>query len=255
VVVEVKAWVCRLWVGAGLVNTPACVTDSIEHGSDSSATMTTGASDSTFGPTTSPSSTDPFVGDTNFPEPAITHCGGLENMALPIDDLISAWGVVALPGAVDGSGPVAPGSVRIRLGQQPIFECRQSIEPDACGGSTSDTGTSGSTGGGGSSGGGSSNGCGWGLAFTLTETEVTPGEHDLALLEQPKFEVANGEGTLDVEEVEGFLDIFRVTPDCIIGRIDGAAFNGGIDHPDFQGGFVAQLCQSTCVPFRGHECL
>lgn len=254
-VVEVKARVCRLAVGAGLVSGSACVTDSIEHGSDSSATMTTGASDSTFG-ATSPSTTEAFFGDTNFPEPAITHCGGLENMALPIDDMISAWGVVALPGAVDGSGPVAPGSVRIRLGEQPIFECRQSLDPEACGGSTSDTGTSGSTGGGSGSGGGSFNGCGgWGLAFTLTETEATPGEHELALLEQAKFEVANGEGFLDVEQVEGSLDIFRVTPDCIVGRIDGAAFNGGIDHPDFQGGFVAQLCQSTCVPFRGHECL
>jgi hypothetical protein len=256
VVVEVKAWVCRLWVGAWAVGGPACVTDSIEHGSDSSATMTTGATDSTFGPT-SPSTTESFFGDTNFPEPALTQCGGLENMALPMDGLISAWGVIAVAGAVDGQGPVPEGSVRIRLGQQPLFDCRESFRVGACGeDSTGTGGTSGSSGGSGSGSGGMSDGCGWGLAFTLSPTEAMPGLLELALLEKPKFEVATEQGTLDIDEdVEGFLDLFRVTPDCIVGKIDGAAFNGGIDHPDFQGGFVAQLCQSTCVPLGGHHCL
>jgi hypothetical protein len=256
VVLQVKVWVRRLSVGALAVAGPACATDAIEHGPErtpiTAVTMTTGAETASAG--ASFSSSDGFFGDTNFPEPAITACGGLENMDLPIGGMISAWGVVALAGADDGFGDVEAGSVRVRLGAQPLFDCREAIAMNQCGGGdSSSTGTSGSTSGGGGSGSGGE--CGWGLAFTLSPAEAVAGTLKLDELERPKFELVTGAGPISVDEATGELQLIRVTPDCIAGDFDNVAFDGGADHPDFEGGFVAQLCPSMCVPYQSHKCL
>jgi hypothetical protein len=253
--VKVKVWVRRLSVGALAVGALACATDAIEHGPErtpiTASTMTTGASDSSFG-MTSPSTTDPFFGDTNFPEPALTACGGLENVDLPIEGMISAWGVVALAGADDGFSDVEAGSVRVRLGAQPLFDCREAIAMNQCSGGDS-TGTTGSTSGSGGSGTGGD--CGWGLAFTLSPAEAVAGTLKLDELARPKFELVTDGGPVAFDQATGELELIRVTPECIVGDFDDVAFDGGADHPDFEGGFVAQLCPSMCVPYLSHKCL
>ncbi len=67
----------------------------------------------------------------NFPEPAQSRCGPLPPDTPPLDGLMSAWGVLALPGARSADGvEIEPGTVRLRLGDHPLADCAQTFQPD-----------------------------------------------------------------------------------------------------------------------------
>jgi hypothetical protein len=213
-----------------------CAPDRIDHGSPSDVAGSTDPSASASGATvTTASSTEPF-GDSNFPEPALTQCGGLGNMSLPIDRLNSAWGVEAVAG-----GGHEPGSIRVRLSEQALFDCQEPF-----GGSCDE----------GSSSGGFFGSCGWGFAFTLSPAEAKLSQVLLEDLSDPQFQLDTEHGGVEVLGAVGDLELYRVTQECIVGDLSNVTLDlePVVDIQSLDGGFVAQLCGRTCLPTAEVPC-
>ena len=172
------------------------------------------------------STTEGFVGVGNYPDPAVLHCGELPAGVPEGPGLMSAFAVRALAGAQDVAGnEVEAGTLRVRLANRPLVECGDSFEVEyAC----------------------DSDDCPWGIAFSLSADEQAVGVYSLADLAAPRYEVAVPGPEDEVEGAEGTIEILRVSPGCIVGEIRGV--------PGRDGGFVAQVCDSQCVPMPGQGC-
>jgi hypothetical protein len=178
-----------------------------------------------------------ITGVSNFPEPATTQCGPLDGSTLPIYGLRSAWGILALPGAVDDNGEVPPGTLRLRLGEQLLQDCQSEFIDASCTVETSADSSAFIDGSGG-------DGCGWAFSFTLRPHQVREGQHKLETLTDPNFELAI-ENT-----VTGDLELTFITDECIAGELSGVETDE-LAQPILAGGFVAQVCERSCLPGPG----
>jgi hypothetical protein len=178
----------------------------------------------------------------NFPEPAVTVCGQLPQGVVPISDLAAAWAVQSTFETWDSPGPY-PG-IRMRFSDWG-FECADDF-PSA-------EGLCETT---------------WAYALTLP-ADLAPGIYTLdetpGLAYEVKFTVSNQDECIGGEAGGdggypphqgwgGEIEIFAVTPDCIMGEIRGMDIGNSEPNLDPNGGFVAQRCQSTCVPTLGYPC-
>jgi hypothetical protein len=190
------------------------------------------------------------VGDTNFPDPALIVCGGLDGHPWSIDGLRSAWAVVALPGSTYSSEPIDAGSIRVRLGAQPLFDCQDRFEPPSClGGSSTSSGGTGSSFVGGVD---EDVDCGWALSFTLAPTETRSGTYRFEDLVDPDFELVMENSVWPSAPITGELEISSVTPTCIVGRLSGLGLDD--DVLPLSGAFAAMRCDRRCLPGPGREC-
>ena len=177
----------------------------------------------------------------NFPEPAQTVCGTLPPGVSPIPGLNAAWAVQSTFETWDSPEPY-PG-IRLRFSDYG-FECADDF-PSAKGVCEST----------------------WAFALTLP-VDLAPGIYELGqvagLARESKFtvshlgECAGGEageegGYEPSGALEGEIEIFAVTSDCIMGEVRNMAAHS-VPPLEPNGGFVAQRCQSTCVPGVDHSC-
>jgi hypothetical protein len=159
----------------------------------------------------------------NFPEPALTRCGELGADVYEIDELRSAWSVVAIGGTEDTDGEVEAGTIRLRLSDGGMGDCRDALDLGA-----------------------------WGFAMTLAPDEATVGIHDFAGLFAPELElVEHGETT--AEPIAGTLRLVRVTQDCVVGVLSSVT-KGGAPMHELSGGFAAEVCTHDCLPTAAHGC-
>lgn len=176
----------------------------------------------------------------NFPEPAVTVCGQLPQDVAPISGLAAAWAVESMFETWDSPGPYA--GIRLRFSDWG-FECADDF-PSA-------EGVCETT---------------WSYALTLPP-DLAPGIYELdetaGLSNEVQVTISEQEGCLGGEVGGdggypphqgwgGEIEIFAMTPDCIMGEVRG--MDTGDPNLDPNGGFVAQRCQSTCVPILGHPC-
>ncbi|MEM6992902.1 MAG: hypothetical protein AAF721_20470 [Myxococcota bacterium] len=175
----------------------------------------------------------------NFPEPAVSRCGELPNGVEAIPDLVSAYGVAALPGAQFADGhAVDPGSVRLRLADHPMFDCAEPFLADnaVCEG-----------------GGLEGDDCGWGVGLTLAPGELLAGTYAIETLQEPDYSVAVFDRPADRDaKRSGTLILHRVTPDCVVGELLDVQLAAG--EPAHTGGFIAELCQRQCIPSSNEAC-
>lgn len=210
-----------------------CGTDRIQHDEAGGQGQAFGGSTTFFGS----DGGDPFEG--NFPEPAQTRCGSLPESTLPLEGLISGWGVLALPGARDPVGdPVAAGSVRLRLSDREVRDCADTFAPERLECEHIPLG---------------SLTCGWGISLTLAPDELEPGVYELASLTDPAYAVATGDAREPSTTARtGTVRLFSVTPDCISGEFQDVETRAG--DPSLDGGFIVEMCQRQCVPSREVGC-
>jgi len=220
------------WRWYALLVLGGCGVDNVEHGQPDP--FSDSASEG-FVVDGSDGGDDGFAGNRNFPEPAQARCGTLPGDVAAIDDLASAWAVLALPGARDPLGAdVETGSVRLRLGDRGLSSCDGTFEADdsACLSP-------------------SANGCGWGISLTLAPHELAAGTYDLMTLSAPKYAVAvsgpNATGTR-----AGTLVLHRMTADCVVGELQD--IQAEVGEPLQNGGFIAEICERQCIPDEDEGC-
>lgn len=164
-----------------------------------------------------------MAGVGNFPEPALTRCGELGEDVYEIDDLRSAWSVVAIGGTEDTDGEVEAGTIRLRLSDGGMDDCQDPL----------DVGT-------------------WGFAMTIAPDEATIGIHDFASLFAPDLELVQF-GEAAAEPIAGTLRLVRVTQDCVVGVLSSVTI-GGSPVPEISGGFAAEVCTRDCLTTPSHGC-
>lgn len=216
---------------AGLLGLGACGLDALDHSPEGDDL---GAAVGPEGGDTGPSSL-PF---SNFPEPASTRCGSLPEDVTPIEGLGSAWLVVALPGATDSLGnPVEVGTARLRLSNRPLFDCSAAFEVDEALDDDEPPAEPPSP--------------AWGLGVSLLADELGVEPIDLDGLADPAAELAEGGGS-SATALTGELRLFSVTRQCVVGELrDLTLPRSG---PSIYGGFIAEVCERTCVPGRRQSC-
>lgn len=181
----------------------------------------------------------------NFPEPAITECGGLPAGVDPIPGLSTAWAVSGnAPGIVEGVA-LPDDAVRLRFADRGIG-CDESFA--AIETSCADA---------------------WAFGFSLPLQDLQPGVYDMASLAnlfpelyswtagEPECaggDVGGGGGSGVGAEPQGELEIFSINDDCIVGEFRGLLDALGDLDFDRNGGFIAMRCQSDCVPVIGNGC-
>lgn len=175
----------------------------------------------------------------NYPEPALTRCGALPDGVVAMDDLFSAWAVLALPGATDvDDQEVEPGLLRLRLSALGITDCAGTPDMVECSGSDPEDSA-----------------CGWDVEISLPPSESEPGTIDLANETDADYNVRGGQrDATRLDTSRGSLVIHSVTPDCVIGEfvdVDTTANDSGLP---LNGGFVAEICQRQCIPSQGRGC-
>ena len=216
---------------ASALSVCACGFDSLDHGPDAEDVgLAGGGGDGTGpGPLQDPPS--------NFPEPASTRCGALPDELAPIEGLSSGWLVVALPGATDSQGKlVPPGAGRLRLTNRPLFDCSAVFESDPA---LSDEEPQDPI------------DRAWGLGLTLTAGELSAATLHLEDLADPDAELAHDDRSFETQLV-GTLELLAVTDRCLVGELrDLSLPRSG---PAIYGGFIAEICERTCVPGSGQTC-
>ena len=180
----------------------------------------------------------------NFPEPAITECGGLPPGVDPIPGLSTAWVVTGnVPGTGSDGLPYPDDLARLRFsdfgaGCDEAFTFSESCV-DA-----------------------------WTFAFSLALQNLAPGVYDLASLPNlyPEIEASvtlddgcaggeiGGGGSDPGAEPQGELEIFSVTGGCVVGELRGLMDGFGDLDISRNGGFVAMRCESECVPMLENGC-
>lgn len=226
---------------------------------------------------------DPHEG--NFPEPAVTRCGDLPPGIAPVDEMLSAWAVVAVPDATIDGEPVAAGTVQLRISQEGLSQCGAATssneEGEISGSGSSSSGdppsgdtsgsSSGSTSGSssgdtsGDSSGGTSDGTTGSavpdpgfeqtgdrtLELMMGPHEMALGTHAVADLVAPGVKLTGSWSTNDFGD-QASVELLRVDDDCVVGVLHG--FRSSHNTPFLEGGFVAQTCQRQCIPTRNNPC-
>ncbi|MBL4685129.1 MAG: hypothetical protein JKY37_11110, partial [Nannocystaceae bacterium] len=171
--------------------------------------------------------------------PASTRCGGLPDGVVAMDDLFSAWAVLALPGATDvDDQEVEPGLLRLRLSAQGITDCAGTPDTTQCSESSPDDFP-----------------CGWDVEISLPPSESEPGTIDLADETDTDYNVRGGQrDPTRLDTSRGSLVIHRVTADCVIGEFVDVDMLANDSGRPLNGGFVAEICQRQCIPSQGRGC-
>lgn len=185
-------------------------------------------------------------GQGNYPDPAVTRCGGVADQAAPIEGLSSAWAVVAIPGATADGLPVANGSIRLRISEHALLECGDPLVPYVWSGGSGSSGTTGTSG-----GRVLEESDMRGLELTFAPDELDIGVHQIATLNAAGF-VALGAGVVRETAAGGHVELLRVDDDCVVGVVRGLVTEDGL--PFMGGGFVAQTCQRQCHTVDGRPC-
>jgi len=223
---------------AGILATvlAGCLQASFNHGDPSMVDTDTGASAGVVSGVGGTGDLD--LG--NYPHPAVTRCGDVLGGVEPIDGLVSAWAIVAVPGATRGGEPVDTGSVLLRVSEEGLSDCGAAPFE----GFSSSTGSTGTTSGDTVAGDRT-------IEILLGPDESVVGRRDVADLEDSQVALFGG-GATEIHGSEASVELLRVDDDCVIGIVHGfEATDGG---PFLEGGFVAQTCQQQCIPTAGSGC-
>jgi hypothetical protein len=181
----------------------------------------------------------------NFPEPAMTECGGLPAGVDPIPGLSTSWAVIGnTPGVGPEGEPYPDNQVRLRFSDFGAG-CDETFAPvtESCVDA-------------------------WTFAFSVSPQNLTPGVYEMAALPHlyPELEASmtvddgcaggevGGGGANPGAESQGQLEIFTATDECVVGELRGLYDAYGDLDVDRNGGFVAMRCQSDCVPMLGNGC-